>query len=254
MRDNLKARIQRGELLTGSIMTLPSPEIAEILKQNGFDWIFIDLEHSVMDMKDAMCIMQAVEPNLHCVIRIPALDEVWIKRALDIGAMGIIIPQIQTAEEALRAVRLCKYPPTGIRSVGIARAQGYGMSFADYVAEANEQIAIILQIEHIRGVENIKEILKVDGISAIFVGPYDLSASMDKTGQIDDDVVQNAIAVVTDSARKASVPLGTFCASPEAVKPYIEDGYKLIAVGIDTMIFNNAVKNIPGKINQDPVS
>jgi len=245
MNDNLNTKLKRGELLIGSIMTLPSPEIAEILKQNGFDWIFLDLEHSAMDLKDAMSILRTVEPDVPCAIRIPALEEVWIKRTLDIGATGIIIPQIQTADDARRAVQLCKYPPDGIRSVGIARAQGYGARFNDYIAEANDQVALILQIEHVRGVENIGEILKVDGISAIFVGPYDLSASMGITGQIDNENVQNAIASVTSAARKYSVPLGIFGADPKAVKPYIEDGYRLIAVGIDTMIFDNAVKNIP---------
>lgn len=250
MKDKLKTRLKKDELLIGSIMTLPSREIAEILKQNGYDWIFLDLEHSVMDMKDASGILQTVEPEVHCAIRIPALDEVWIKKTLDIGATGIIIPQIQTAEEALRAVQLCQYPPQGIRSVGIARAQGYGKNFGEYVDQANDQIAVILQIEHILGVDNIEDILKVSGISAIFVGPYDLSASLGKTGQIGDPDVQKAISKVTDSARKASVPLGIFGVDIDAVKPYIDCGYRLVAVGIDTMIYHNAVNNIPEMIDK----
>jgi len=244
MEDSFRSKLSQGELLIGTITTLPSPEIAEILCLSGFDWLFVDLEHSAMSIKDAQVVLQAAAPRIPCVIRVPANDEAWIKKALDIGACGIIVPQARTSEDAEISVRLCKYPPDGIRGVGIARAQGYGLNFQQYIESANAETAVIIQIEHIDAVNNIESILKVTGIDCLFIGPYDLSASMGKTGNITDPDVQAAILHVKNCARNANVPLGIFGATSEAVNPFIRSGYTLIAVGIDTMMIANAAKTI----------
>jgi 2-keto-3-deoxy-L-rhamnonate aldolase RhmA len=244
MQKQFKIKLSRHDLLVGTIVTLPSPEITEILCGSGFDWLFVDLEHSALSIKDAQVILQTATPQVPCVVRVPSNDEVWIKKALDIGAVGIIVPQVRTAEEAEQAVRLCKYPPEGSRSVGIARAQGYGQKFQDYVLSANDETAVILQIEHLDGVDNLEKILSVAGIDCLFVGPYDLSASMGKTGLLNDPDVQNAILRVKNAAEQANIPLGIFGATAEAVKPYIDSGYTVIAVGIDTLLLGNAAKSI----------
>ena len=244
MNESFKRKLTRGDLLVGSIITLPSPEIAEIFGLSGFDWLFVDLEHSALSIKDAQVILQAAAPQIPCVIRVPSRNEAWIKKALDIGSSGIIVPQVMTAEEAERAVRLCKYPPKGLRSVGIARAQGYGEKFQEYVVSANDETAVIIQIEHIDAVDNIESILKVSGIDCLFVGPYDLSASMGKIGLTTDPDVQNAISQVKKCAEQAKIPIGIFGATADAVKPYIQSGYTLIAVCIDTLLLGKAAKNI----------
>jgi 2-dehydro-3-deoxyglucarate aldolase len=244
MKNSLKISLSRQTPLVGTVLTLPSTEIAEILCSAGFDWLFIDLEHSTLGIKDAQAILQAVLPQVPCVVRVPLNDEIWIKKSLDIGASGIVVPQILSAEEAARAVRWCKYPPEGSRSVGIARAQGYGSRFNQYVATANMDTAVILQIEHIAAIQNIEAIIGIPGIDCLFIGPYDLSASMGKMGQVNDPDVQHAISKVKKCADDASIPTGIFGITPEAVKPYIEDGYTLIAIGIDTMIFGEAAKKI----------
>lgn len=246
----LKNKLSRGELLIGTIITLPSPEIAEIYSKSGFDWLFIDLEHSVLSLKDAQIILQAASPRTPCLVRVPNMDEVWIKKALDIGAAGIIVPQIKTAEEAQKVVRLCKYPSDGLRSVGIARAHGYGENFQEYVAAANADTLVIIQIEHSQAVKNIDEILKVAGIDGLFIGPYDLSASMGKIGLTDDLAVQEAIVQVKRRAEQMKMPLGIFSATIEAAIPYIQAGYQLLAVGIDTMLINQTAKNIIGRLSQ----
>ncbi|MDM8549899.1 aldolase/citrate lyase family protein [Desulfobacterales bacterium HSG2] len=243
MKASFKKRLTRGDLLIGTIITLPSPEIAEIFCLAGFDWLFVDLEHSALSIKDAQVILQAAS-KIPCVIRVASGEEVWIKKALDIGASGIIVPQIRTTEEAEMSVRLCKYPPEGIRSVGISRAQQYGQNFQEYVASANDETAVIIQIEHIDAVNDIENILGISGIDGLFVGPYDLSASMGKTGHITDTEVQNAILHVKNCAERAKIPLGIFGATAEAVNPYIRSGYTLIAVCMDTMLIGNAAKNI----------
>ncbi len=244
MNKLFKSSLIRGEVLIGPIVTLSSTEVAEIFSQSGFDWLFIDLEHGAIDIKHAQLIIQVVSPKTPCLVRVPSNDEIWIKKALDIGSSGIIVPQIRTADDALRAVQYCKYPPEGTRSVGIARAQKYGDRFTEYVESANSEITLVVQIEHIEAVENIEDILEVPGVDCLFVGPYDLSASMDKTGLINDKDVQNAILHVKKCAEKAEIPLGIFGATAEVVKTYIQSGYTLIAVSTDTMLLVEASKNI----------
>lgn len=246
----LRRQIAQRNLLIGTIVTLPSPEISEILSRSGFDWLFVDLEHSVLSIQDAQSILQAADAKTPCVIRVPANEETWIKKCLDIGAHGLMVPQIRKPSDARRAVRLCKYPPQGERSVGIARAHGYGRRFKDYVDTANEDIAVILQIEHVEAVANIESILEVEGIDCLFIGPYDLSASMGKTGQIQDENVQRAISRVKHCADRAGVPSGIFGASATAVQPNIQNGYTLIAVGIDTLLIGESAKKITEVLKQ----
>ena len=245
MNDHFKTKLVRGDLLVGTIITLPSPEIAEILSRSGFHWLFVDLEHGTLGIRDAQRILQAAS-STPCVIRVPSNDEVWIKKALDTGPAGIMIPQVRSAADAAQAVRFCKYPPLGQRSVGIARAHGYGAQFETYVATANEGTAVIVQIEHIDAVDRIQEILGVAGIDGLFIGPYDLSASMGKTGQVDEPSVRKAIARVRRAAQQAGMPLGIFGATVEAVEPYIENGYTLVAVGMDSLLIGNAAGSIAG--------
>lgn len=244
MKETFKRQLNRGDLLFGTIITIASPEIGEIYSLSGFDWLFIDLEHSVLSLKDAQLILQSTASQTPCLVRVPSIDKAWIKKALDIGPSGIIIPQVQTAEEVRKAIQLCKYPPEGERSVGIARAQGYGEKFQEYVANANDDTAVIIQIEHKNAVNNIEDITKIKGIDCLFIGPYDLSTSMDKTGLTTDPDVQNAIMQVKESAQRANIPLGIFGATVEAISPYVQNGFTLIAVGIDTMLIGNTAKDI----------
>ncbi len=244
MNASFKKKLIEKELLLGTILTLPSLEIVEIVCQAGLDWLFIDLEHSTLNIRDAQLMMQVAGPETPGLIRVPVNDETWIKKALDTGAAGIIVPQVKTAADVQCAVEFCKYPPKGLRSVGIARAQGYGEKFQDYVASANHDIAVVIQIEHIDAVANIEEILAVPGIDCLFVGPYDLSASMGKTGRTTAPEVQAAISKVKQAATRANMPLGIFGPAAEAVNSYIQDGYTLIAVGIDTMLLGKAVKEM----------
>lgn len=244
MKQVLKNNRSHPSPLMGTLVTLPAPEIAEILCTAGFDWLFVDLEHSTLNIKDAQTILQAVTPRIPCILRVPLNDEIWIKKSLDTGASGVIVPQILSAEEAAQAVQWCKYPPEGTRSFGIARAQGYGAHFKTYVDTANADIAVILQIEHKTAIENIETIVKVPGIDCLFIGPYDLSVSMGKMGQVNDPEIQDAIAKVKQCADEANIPTGIFGAGPEAVRQYIESGYTLIAMGIDTMIFGDAARKM----------
>jgi len=248
MSASLKHRLAAGEVLIGTIVTIPATPIVEILCQAGVDWLFLDLEHSSMEIRDAELLLQAASRDIPCVIRVPELSEAWIKRALDTGAAGVIVPNIRTAAEAERAVALSRYPPAGVRGVGLARAHGYGARFQEYVNSANDEIAVILQVEHADAVRNIGQLTGVPGVDCLFIGPYDLSASMDRIGQTSDPAVLAAIEQVRQEAQRSGIPLGIFGAGAADMEPRIRQGYQLIAAGVDTLLLAQAAQSLTGAL------
>ena len=155
MSHNFRKRLQSGERLVGTMVTLASAEIAELLSSLGFDWLFIDAEHSPMAAIDIQHILQGAGPDTACLVRLAASEEFYIKKALDTGAAGIIAPMVNTAEKAQEVVRHAKYAPLGTRGVGIGRAHGYSLNFKEYLATANEHTTVVVQAEHIIAVQNI---------------------------------------------------------------------------------------------------
>ncbi len=244
MKPTFRNRLLQGDHLTGTIVTLPCPQIAELLSRSGFDWIFIDGEHGPLSVGDIQLLLQAAQPHCPCVVRVAANDEVHVKQALDTGADGIIAPLVNDADTATRVVAWAKYPPQGERSVGIARAQGYGFSFADYVGRANTDVAMIIQVEHVDAVANIASILDVEGIDGVFIGPYDLSASMGKPGNIRDADVKHQIETVRKACLARRMALGIFGVDAAAVQPFIKQGYSLIAVGTDTLLLGQSARRV----------
>jgi 2-keto-3-deoxy-L-rhamnonate aldolase RhmA len=240
MTNDFRARLRNGDKLYGTMVTLPSPAAAEVLAALGFDWLFIDAEHGPLETRELLGILQAVSHRVACVVRVPSCDEVAIKKALDLGAHGIIVPQVNSAEQAASAVRFARYPPEGARGVGLARAHGYGARFKEYVESANREVAVVVQAEHARAVESIDAIARVPGVDAVLLGPYDLSASLGKMGKVDDPAVVAAIARVTDACRAARMPLGFFGVSAAAVKPYAQRGYTLLVAGVDAALLGGA--------------
>ncbi len=241
MSSGFRQRLLAGDLLVGTIVSLGTPDIADLLARAGFDWLFLDTEHSPLEAAAAQRLVQAAAP-CPCVVRVAALDEVSIKKALDIGAAGVIVPQVNSAADARRAVDWCKYPPVGTRGVGVARAHGYGLEFADYVARANDESVVIVQAEHVDAVDNIETIAAVEGIDAVFIGPYDLSASMGLMGEVGDARVTGAIERVRQGATAAGKRLGMFGLDAPALEAYVQQGYSLIAVGIDALTLGQAAR------------
>lgn len=242
MGHEFRARLKRGDRLLGTMVTLPSAATAEILAGLGFDWLFVDGEHGPLEMAELAAILQVAGDKTACIVRVPEAAEVPIKKALDLGAAGIIVPQVNTAEQAANVVRYARYAPEGARGVGLARAQGYGQRFREYLESANREIAVIVQAEHALAVDNIEAIVRVPGVDAVLLGPYDLSASLGKIGQIDDPAVVRAIRRVTDACRAAGMPLGYFGVTAAAVAPYTAQGYTLIVAGVDTLFLGNGAK------------
>ncbi|MCA9063120.1 MAG: 2,4-dihydroxyhept-2-ene-1,7-dioic acid aldolase [Planctomycetaceae bacterium] len=244
MSDSFRTRLRRGDTLLGTMVTLPTPSTAEILADAGFDWLFIDAEHGALETSDILRIVQTVGHRIPCLVRVAECNEAAIKRVLDAGAHGVIVPQVNSAQQAAEVVRYARYAPEGSRGVGLARAHGYGFAFADYVATANDRIAVVVQAEHRTAVENINDIVEVEGVDAVLLGPYDLSASYNKMGQITDPEVVEAIDRVTRACQREKLPLGYFGISADAVKPAIQQGYTLIIAGVDVLFLGNAARRI----------
>jgi 2-keto-3-deoxy-L-rhamnonate aldolase RhmA len=253
MAASLKDALQQPKPLIGTLLTTASPEVAEVLALAGFDWLFIDLEHGSLSIQDAQRAIQAIAGRCFAVVRVADGTAENIKRVLDTGCDGIIAPHVNSATEARRIVALAKYPPTGERSVGLGRAQGYGLSFAEYMATANDRVAIIVQIEHVDAVANVSEILAVQGIDAIFVGPYDLSGSMGILGRVSDTRVVEAIGKVRGACTASKVPFGIFFGASEPALAAIRQGARLVAVGTDLMhMANSARKTLEALFQQQP--
>lgn len=246
---NFANRLRAGDVLIGTLVSLPSPEICEILSHVGYDWLFIDAEHGAFNPQETQSMLQAAAPT-PCVIRVPDGETVWLKKALDIGADGIIVPQVHNSAQAKEIIQHCKYAPNGDRGIGIGRAHKYGIDFERYLEKANEETAVILQAESCDAVDNINDIVNVKGLDAILIGPYDLSASLGVPGQIEHPMVQDAINTIIKSCQNANVSMGFFGVSAEAVLPYKEKGFTLLTVGVDTTFLiksaSDTLKDIRG--------
>lgn len=241
--NNFRARLLDHERLIGTLITLPLPAIAEMCADAGFDWLFLDMEHGALDLHDVQRIAQAVNDHCPCVVRVPINDRMWIGKVLDLGVAGIILPQVNRAEDAQRAVFAAKYPPQGGRGVGVGRASRYGANLSNYLQNANDEIAIIAQIEHRDAVENVQAIANVAGVDALMIGPFDLSGSFGKPGQIDAPEVQAAIARVREIGIARKISMSLFCPDVVSAQRALKDGFTLVPIASDNLMFVRAASN-----------
>lgn len=185
------------------------------------------------------------------IVRVPWNDQVWIKRILDAGAYGLMIPYVNTVEEATRAVQACKYPPEGVRGIaGSPRAAGYGRDTASYLKRANDEVFVMLQVETLQAIENVEKIAKIPGVDALFIGPMDLSTSMGHMGNLGHPDVQAAIATVEAKAKKAGMPLGTISAGWEQAKGLYDRGYQLVTLISDSVLISKAGAETAAKFRE----
>ena len=190
----LKEKIKGGKLTLGSWITIGNSAVAEILAKAGFDWLAIDMEHTAINVDQCADLIRVIDLcGVAPFVRVGANDSLLIKQAMDAGAHGVIVPMVNSKEEAERAVESVKYPPVGKRGVGLARAQGYGTTFNEYKDWAANESIVIVQIEHIDAVNNLEEIFSVEGVDAFIVGPYDLSGSLGVPGDFEDKKVEEAL-------------------------------------------------------------
>lgn len=218
----------------GSWLMSASPNAAEAMGCAGFDYLVLDMEHVPVDVPQAIAIMQAVEGTpADLVVRLPWNDPVVVKRMLDSGAKTLMFPYIQNEVEAEQAAKSCTYPTQGTRGVAaVHRASRYG-TVADYLKRANEEIAVILQLETPHALSRLPHIAKIEGIDGVFIGPGDLSASMGHIGNIKHPDVQEAINKGLQQAHELDLPCGIVGADPGLVGDYIKRGFNFVAIGSD---------------------
>jgi len=243
MKESFASKLRAGRPVIGTLLSLDAPEVAEVLAACGFDWLFIDMEHGPHSVRSLQLMLQAIPESVSAIVRIPENSPTWIKQVLDTGCDGIIVPLVNTADDARAAVQAAKYPPLGTRGVGIGRAHGYGMKFAEYVKAANDHVAVIIQIEHVEAVRNIDAILSVSGIDGIQIGPYDLSGSMNMLGDVGSEPVQSMLIKIKRACQEKSIPVGMFTLTAEAAVKEINDGCKFMALSVDTVLLWQAAQN-----------
>ncbi|MGA2329861.1 MAG: aldolase/citrate lyase family protein [Bryobacteraceae bacterium] len=229
----------------GAWVQIAHPASAEIFGRLGFDWICVDLEHGAIDIDSLADIFRAAESHGSVPLaRLPYADTIWIKRTLDAGARGLIIPMVTSAEQAEASVRQAKYPPRGERGFGYSRANLHGIDFERYIKDANDEIAVVMQIEHYQGIAAIDSILDIEGVDAAFIGPLDLSGSFGKTGQLDCTEMVEALSVFRRACAAHGKAAGMHLVHPgtDSVDRAIRDGYSMIALGLDNVFLTTAAR------------
>jgi 2-dehydro-3-deoxyglucarate aldolase len=249
----LKEKLDNRTLTVGSWITLAHPAIAEIMAKAGFDWLTVDLEHSVITIREAEELIRVIDLcGTVPLVRLSANDPVQIKRVMDAGAHGIIVPMVNTRAEADEAASAVHYPPRGRRGVGLARAQGYGVTFQLYKDWLETNAVMIVQIEHIDAVNNLEDILSVPGVDGYFIGPYDLSASMGLPGQFDHPDMVAAIEKIKQIGSKLEKPGGLHIVEPDItqLEERINEGFKIIAYSLDTRMLDTACRAALKKVRR----
>jgi len=241
----LKEMLQSGRPVIGSWINTASPVAAELMAASGFDFLTVDVEHSPVDLVQTQALFQAIKagnPRCAALARLAGNSYADTKRYLDAGAAGVIAPFINTADQARELVRSVKYPPEGMRGVAFCRANGYGSRLEEYVARANRETFVCVQIEHAEAVRNIDEILAVPGVDAVMIGPYDLSASLGITARFDHPEMTAAVDAVNAACQRHGIAAGIHVVQPEPAQVLrrIREGYRFIAYSLDITILMNA--------------
>lgn len=249
----LKRVLKKGQLTIGSWITLAHPAIAEIMAKAGFDWLAVDLEHSVITIRETEELIRVIDLcGVVPLVRLSANDPVQIKRVMDAGAHGVIVPMVNSVAEAEQAVSAVRYPPQGARGVGLARAQGYGTRFGEYLDWVNKESVVIVQVEHIKAVNNLEEILSVDGVDGFIVGPYDLSGSLGVPGQFDHPLMTEAMQRIETVGKASGKAPGIHVIEPKPaeLKNRIEQGYRFMAYSLDIRMLDCACRSGLATLNE----
>lgn len=235
---NLKASLRKRQVTFGSWITLGSTAVAEIMAKRGFDWLVVDMEHSAITLAQTQQLVRVISLcGAAALVRVGENDPMLIKRVMDTGAHGVIVPMVNSRQDALNAVAAAQYPPKGFRGVGLGRAQGYGFEFEAYKRWLISSSIVIVQIEHIDAVNDLENILGVDGVHGSIIGPYDLSGSLGVPGEFGNSRVKQAIRRYEETCADMKKAAGFHVVRPDAAAAasYRKKGYSFLAVGLDTL-------------------
>ncbi len=242
---SLKQKLKNNELTLGSWVTIGHPAVVDIMASAGFEWLVVDMEHTSIDLTTAHNLIATIQANdMKALVRVSKNEEVIIKRILDMGADGIVVPMVKSRSDALEAIDYAKYPPVGKRGVGLFKAQNYGLDFDEYKKWVDEELVIIAQIEHFEAVDNIEEIITTDGIDGVIIGPYDLSGSMGYPGEYDREDVKEGIAKVLEVCKKNNIPSGFHVieSDPSKLIERIKQGCTFLAYSLDFFFLGDSAR------------
>ncbi len=241
----VKKALEEGKLSLGTWIQAGHPAIAEVLANAGFDWIAADCEHTDIGVDGYSSLARAMYGRGSIpLVRVRENDTLAIRQMLDAGAMGVIVPLINNKEQAKQAVASAKYPPEGVRGFAFCRANNFGIDFDQYAKEANANTLVIVMIESKEAVDNIDEILSVDGVDGVFIGPYDMSGSYGITGQTGHPIIAEACQKVLDACKKAGKAPGLHIVKPtkENIEDAVRKGFTFIALGIDLVFIDSMAR------------
>jgi len=247
----LKLKLKNRKLSIGSWITIGNSIVAELMAQAGFEWLTIDMEHSVIDMSHAQELIRIIElSDVVPLVRISNNNPDVIKHVMDAGAHGVIVPMVNSKTEAEQAVKAVKYPISGIRSVGLARAQKYGFDFNGYKEWLEKESIIIVQIEHVKAINNLEAILCTPGVDGSIIGPYDLSGSLGCPGEFNRPEVKAELQKYEKVCNHLNKPMGFHIVQPDSgmVNDYKLKGYTFLAVGLDTLYLGTKCREVLNEI------
>ncbi|MBP7507934.1 MAG: hypothetical protein KA807_08940 [Prolixibacteraceae bacterium] len=248
---DLKKKLAKRELTIGSWITFGDSAVAEIMARAGFDWLTVDMEHSAITLNEAQKLIQVIElSGVTPLVRVEENNHNYIKRVMDAGAHGVIVPMVNSDIDAKRAVDAVKYPPQGKRGFGLARAQRFSLGLDEYRKWNQEKSIVIVQIEHFTAAENLEAIMSVDGVDGFMIGPYDLSGSLGHPGDFNHQSFLASLEMIHEKSREHGYLMGQ-----HVVKPYGQDlmnaintGFRFIAFGVDFLFLGESCRNLLGEI------
>lgn len=241
--------------LVGTWVTIGHPGVAEMVAQAGYDFVFVDIEHSATSLETVENMLRAIDSapgDAETAVRVSGGggDPDELKRVLDLGPSAVMVPMVDTPAEAEAVVEATRYPPEGIRGLGLHRATGYGRNTEEYVASADEEITRLVQLESREAVENAPDIAAVDGVDGVFLGPVDLSMSLDAFGEWDDDRFTDAVDRIAAAAREADVAFGTLAVDAESRESRLGWGVDFLVAGVDSVHLVGAVDETHDQVHR----
>ena len=242
----LRQALLERRVTIGSWIQAAHPAIAEVLANAGYDWIALDCEHSENDVREFAAIARAIYGRRAApVVRVRENDTLVIRRMLDMGAQGVLVPLIHTAEDAMKAVSAAKYPPEGVRGYCFSRMNDWGVRFDDHIQKANDETAVVVMIESKEGVANIDAILSVEGVDGVFIGPYDMTGSYGVPGKVADPLIMEARDKVLEACRRHEKAAGLHIVLPsaQAIKKALVDGFTFLCIGSDMIGLNEVARS-----------
>ncbi len=245
-KNKFKTAIASGQRQIGVWNTIGGNTVPEMLGGAGYDWVLVDCEHAAIETVEVLPALQAIgqHPETSAAVRLAANDPILFKRVLDMGAQTLMVPYVQTSEEAAAAVGAMRYGPGGIRGMaGMTRAARYG-KIDDYFNTAEDELCLILQVETLEGLKNLGAIAGTDGVDAVFIGPADLSASMGLRGQMTHPDVNKAVGDAIKRLVEIGVPAGVMALDPDVADRYLTLGATFVAVAVDLVLLEEAVSDI----------